>query len=345
MDQKRRKKALLQAAKIAVGSSAAIYLAESFHLQFGASAGSIALLTIVATKWETVRLSVLRIVTFVIAAILSWITIGMFQSEWVAYGVYIFVIIMICEMLGWKSTISVNAVIGSHFLTTRDFSRAFILNEFWLVLIGISIALVLNLFHNNRSHKKEIIQNMRYTEEKLQMILKEVAAYLSHEKMVRDQSVWEEVKVLEKKLQEFVGGAYEYQDNTFQSHPGYYIDYFEMRMNQFNVLHNLHYEMKKIREMPKQATLVADYVRYMSDFVIERNSPYEQIQKLEEISEAMRMEPLPESREEFEGRAILYHVLMDLEDFLNFKRRFVEGLDEKQRKIYWEGGDKILPKA
>lgn len=344
MEQKRRKKALLQAFKIAVGSSAAIYLAESFHLEFGTSAGSIALLTIVATKWETVRLSVLRIVTFVIAVILSWLTIAAFHSEWVAYGVFIFVLIMICELLGWKSTISVNAVIGTHFLTTGDFGRDFILNEFWLVLIGISIALLLNLFHNNRSHKKEIIRNMRYTEEKLQMILKEVAAYLAHEKMTRSQSVWEEIKTLEKKLQDFVGDAYEYQDNTFQSHPGYYIDYFEMRTNQFNVLHNLHSEMKKIREMSRQAALVADYVQYMSDFVVERNSPYEQIEKLEEIFEAIRQAPLPSSREEFESRAILYHILMDLEEFLIFKRRFVEGLDEKQRKIYWErdGKDSLL---
>lgn len=339
MKTNRKWKALLQAAKIAVGSSAAIYIAESFHLEYGAAAGSIALLTIVATKWETVRLSVLRIVTFLLAAVLCWFTITVFHSEWVAYGVYIFVLIMICELLGWKATISVNAVIGTHFLATKDFGRDFILNEFWLVLIGISIALVLNLFHYNRSHRQEIVRNMRYTEAKLQEILLEVAAYLGHEKMVRSQSVWDEIKVLEKKLQGFVGDAYEYQENTFQSHPGYYIDYFEMRLNQFHVLHNLHYEMKKIREMPKQAGLVADYIRYLSDYVIERNVPKEQIEKLEEMFETMGREPLPVSREEFESRAILYHILMDLEDFLIFKRRFVEGLDEIQKKIYWENSE------
>ena len=40
--------------------------------------------------------------------------------------------------------------------------------------------------------------------------------------------------------------------------------------------------------------------------------------------------------EEFESRAMLYHILMDLEEFLVFKRRFVDGLDDKKRKLYWD---------
>lgn len=338
--EQKKWKPLMQAAKIGIGSSAAIYIAESLNLQYAAAAGTIALLTIVATKWETMRLSLLRIVTFLIATALSWATITAFRSEWVAYGVYIFVIVMMCEVLGWKPTISVNAVIGTHFLSTRDFSREFILNEFCLVLIGITIAVILNLFHNNSSHKKEIIAHMRYTEERLQGILREVGAYLSHEKMHGSQSVWDDIESLEGELQEFAGEAYDYQENTFQSHPGYYIDYFEMRIKQFNILYNLHHEMKKIREIPKQAAVVAEYVEYLADYVIERNAPEEQIRRLEGIFETMRREPMPADAEEFENRAILYHILMDLEDFLLTKKRFVDGLDERQMRIYWNAGER-----
>ena len=49
----------------------------------------------------------------------------------------------------------------------------------------------------------------------------------------------------------------------------------------------------------------------------------------------MKREPLPLSREEFESRAMLYHILMDLEEFLIFKKRFVEGLSDEQRRRYW----------
>ncbi|MBM6854064.1 hypothetical protein H6B11_07815 [Mediterraneibacter glycyrrhizinilyticus] len=133
-----------------------------------------------------------------------------------------------------------------------------------------------------------------------------------------------------------MGDAYEYQDNTFQSHPGYYIDYFEMRMKQLSILHNLHYEVKRLRMIPAQAQIVADYIRYVSSYVVEHNSPEAQIRKLEQIFIDMKDEPLPESREEFENRAVLYHILMDLEEFLIMKRRFVNGLNEKQRERYWK---------
>ena len=334
MEQIRIRKALLQAAKIAVGSSAAIFLAEFFHMQFAASAGTIALLTIVATKWETMKLSLLRIVTFAMAVLLSWITIRFFHSEWVAYGVYIFGIVMICELLGWKATISVNAVIGTHFLSVMDFSCSFILNELGLVVIGISIAIALNLFHYNKGSREAIVQNMRYTESQLQMLLGELTAYLSNREMQRN--VWQDIETLERKLQGFLADAYDYQGNTFVSHPGYYIDYFEMRMKQCAILHNLHYEMKKIREIPKQAAVIAEYILYLMDYVVERNAPDEQIRRLDEIFQTMKKEPMPVTREEFESRAILYHILMDIEDFLYTKKRFVDNMDEKQRRLYWE---------
>ena len=74
----------------------------------------------------------------------------------------------------------------------------------------------------------------------------------------------------------------------------------------------------------------------MADYVVEMNIPDQQIEKLEEISEQMKQEELPKTREEFEGRALLYHILMDLEEFLVYKKRFVNGLDEKKLRIYWK---------
>lgn len=327
-------KPVLQALKIAIGSSFAIWLAQTFGLSFAASAGSIAMLTIVTTKWETVRLSGFRVITFAIAVFIAWLTISRLKSAWMAYGIFLFAMTLICEAFGWRAALSVNAVIGTHFLETRDFRPEAIWNEFCLLLIGISIALFLNLFHNNRVHKKDLIQNMRYTEERLQMIMGEIAAYLSCRDMQRD--VWEDIVVLEGKLRGFIRDAHEYQDNTFHSHPGYYIDYFEMRLQQCGVLHNLHYEMKKIRHMPVQAQVIAQFVLDTADYVTEKNIPTVQLAKLDDIFLSMKEEPLPVSREEFESRALLYHILMDLEEFLVFKKRFVEDMDDTRRRHYWE---------
>ena len=68
------------------------------------------------------------------------------ESEWMAYGIYVFFVVIIAEMLGWGATISVNALIGMHFLEVRDFEVDFIANEFMLVLIGIISGLLCGLY-------------------------------------------------------------------------------------------------------------------------------------------------------------------------------------------------------
>lgn len=338
MDSRKIKKIrnmALQAAKIGVGSSVAIYVASLLNLQFQASAGTIALLTLMTTKWETLKLSAYRLITFVMSTLLAWLIFTNIASSWVSYGLFILLLIIISESAGMRATISVNSVIGAHFMQTNDFSWEFIWNELMLVVIGIVIAILVNLFHLYERNRNELVRCMRYTEEKLQMILREMASYLHKEKKTGTISVWDEIKALEHKLLEFIGEAYEYQENTFQSHPQYYIDYFEMRHQQLGLLHSLHHEMKRIRMVPDQANIIADYMTYLADFVIEVNAPDPQLEELQKILDGFRVQPLPVTRDEFESRAILYHILMDMEDFILFKKRFVDELDEHQLRRYW----------
>ena len=179
----KKRKTLLLAVKIAVGSSAAIYIAQMLGLEYAISAGTITLLTLLTTKWETVRLSAFRLVTFAVTIPLAWASFAHIKSMWIGYGVFIFCVVLFAEVMGWRATISVNSVIGAHLLTSRDFGMSFVENEFLLVLIGVVIAFLLNLFQNNDRNEKDIIANMRYTEERLQQILRRFAQYLSQEEI------------------------------------------------------------------------------------------------------------------------------------------------------------------
>ena len=50
----------------------------------------------------------------------------------------------------------------------------------------------------------------------------------------------------------------------------------------------------------------------------------------------LKADDLPKTREEFENRALVYHIMMDIEDFLKYKMRFINELDETKMKIYWK---------
>ena len=327
------RKMLLLSIKIGIGTCAAIFIAQLMGLEYPVSIGTVTLLTLMETRWETLKLSVNRLVTLFMTLVLSWLIFWHIRNIPLSYGMVLGLVVLLAENFGWRTTVSVNALVVSHLIMLDDFSIEAIRNEFWLVMIGIIVAIILNLFNLNLTHRRQIIANIRYTEKQLRMIMEELAGYLSGQEM--SQGVWDDICNLEKQIEEFIKDADEYRQNTFRSHPEYYMNYFEMRNEQCRMLNNLHYEMKKIRSMPKQAKIVSEYLQYLTDYVTETNIPDPQIEKLKGIFVDMRNEELPETMEEFENRAMLYHILMDIEDFLFCNERFVEGLDAKQKKAYW----------
>lgn len=146
MGEDRYRKIISRSLKIAVGSSLAIFVAYLLKLQNATAAGIITLITIVTSRHETVQLSYQRVMTFFLSVALACVIFQAVPWAWADYGIYIFVMAIICQFLNWDSTISLNAVIGTHFLVSQDFSLVFILNEFSLVLIGIIFAILLNFY-------------------------------------------------------------------------------------------------------------------------------------------------------------------------------------------------------
>lgn len=348
---------LIQSVRIAAGSGAAMFAASALHLEFAASAGMVTLLTILTTRWETLKLSAARILTLVMAVVLCYAVFTKINNNGAAFGVFVFFLIILSEWIGWRVTASVNAVIGTHFLSTRDFSPRFIVNEFLIVLIGILIAVVVNLFQHNGRQREKIITGIRYVEADFRDVLKMLAYDLSRENFQEMQgkeetqgneeaqqdraeqctdTVWVKLDRLEQRVEEFQEQARIYQYNTFQAHTSYYSRYFEMRMKQCKSLQSLHSELEKIKKMPRQADIIAEFIRYLSEHVTEMNDPQKQLMRLKELFEDMKREELPVTREEFESRAVLYHILMDLEEFLQYKREFVECIDDTQFQVYWE---------
>lgn len=315
------KRAAIFAAKIALGSSLAIYSAELLNLQFSSSAGIVTLLTLSTTQKGTLRLSAARIVTFLLAAGAAAVTFLQISSEWIAYGLFVFLVTLISEAFGWRATVSTNAVIGTHFLMNKDFSPEFFRNEFLLVAIGILFAFLFNMLQDKRGEKKNFAEKIHQLEQKMQGSLEEIAKYLSDQPTRKN--LWKDLSALESQLRQCMADAYEYEGNTYGEDAAYYAKYFEMRLSQCRTLYNLQNEMQKIKKVPRQAGVIVEYIRYLNPYVTELNEPTLQLQRLDEIFREMKTEPLPVSREEFESRAVLYHILMDLEEFLLEKQQFI----------------------
>ena len=90
------------------------------------------------------------------------------------------------------------------------------------------------------------------------------------------------------------------------------------------------------REIPGEEEEVI--ARTPAGNITEYNNPQEQLVRLKELIEHIKDEELPATREEFESSALLFHIFMDIEDFLLYKKHFIDNLDKTQKKHYWKAG-------
>ena len=67
---------------------------------------------------------------------------------------------------------------------------------------------------------------------------------------------------------------------------------------------------------------MADFVEKIANEFAEENDVQGLLEELEALKESYTVSELPKSREEFENRAMLYHIMEDLKVFLQIKREF-----------------------
>lgn len=320
-----RMKLFLKALKIAVGSVLAIVIAELLGLSYATSAGIITLLTIQDTWKDTVQLTSDRLMSYLMCIILIFACFHIGRAGWVGFTFYILLMVVICYLAGWPGTISVNAVMGTHYLMTPDYSISFAFNELALILIGTGIALFMNWKMPN--YRKSVQEDVQAMENLMEQVLREMALWL--DKKPEGEQVWMDLDRLEERLEESLERAWEQAHNTLDEDDLYCAEYMQMCCSQCAMLQTLRESVKKVRSRPKQVVYVSRYLEDLAAFMHNRNAPEEAMWKLQNIFDQMEKEALPRTREEFENRAILFHVLMDLEEFLLVKQRFLENTERE----------------
>lgn len=322
---------LLYSLKIAVGSSLAIFIAHSIGLQFATQAGVICVFSMLATAKDTFKISFVRLISYVVTAIGAAVAFYCFKSEWLSYGFYIFLTMFFAEMMGWQAALAANVVAGTHFFSIDVFTMDVVVNEFFIICLGQIVAILFNVVHYSDEQRNELRKAISDIQSKMQGLLLGTVDYIESEG--KSDLVWAEINETMDLLEHYIVKSAEYEGNNFDGDAGYFVRYFEMRRNQLMVIHNLHGELRRMKEMPVQAHIIATYIAYMSEYVTELNVPTKQLEYMEDLFKQMENEPLPVSRVEFESRACLYHVLMDLEDFLLIKQAYLEEEEKLKRRF------------
>lgn len=329
----------LKTLKIAVGSAVAIIIADLMKLDYGTSAGIIALLSIQDTKKETLLVTAKRAAAFIIAVLMAYITFSFTGYNPLGFGIFLFFFILVLGILRLQDGLSMSAVLITHFLAYGTMTAPLLLNELALFLTGTLTGMLLNLYipRNTRLIRQDQIR----IEDRIRLILNEMAQQMtlcgkngtaSGSVLPPNRTALDE---LEQDIHEALNRAYENRDNTFLAETRYYIQYMEMRRNQCSVLKIIDTHIGKLYHIPANAERISAFFRHASENLHESNNAEALLEEYDRLKKRYQTQPLPHSRIEFENRAMLFQILNELECFLLLKRDFVLELTARQLKTYW----------
>ncbi|MCP3025753.1 aromatic acid exporter family protein [Halobacillus sp. A5] len=303
--------------KTAVGTPFAIWVAMLLDLENFASAGILTILCIQITRKRSILSAWHRFSACMIAILFSFIFFEAAGYNPLAIGLMLFVFIPTTVWLKITPGIVTSSVIILHLFISEPIGWDIIINEILLIIVGIGTALLLNLYMPSLEGKLENYQTE--VEDNFSTILKEIARFLrdgnegwAGKELTDTAALLEEAKSLSFR---------DVENHLLRTHNKYY-HYFHMRTKQFELLERMLPLVTRIWGDNKHAQVIAEFFDELSKGIHPGNTAVIYLQKLKDIRDDFREDDLPVTRQEFEKRASLFHLLNEIEQYLIIKRSF-----------------------
>jgi len=323
------KRILIKSLKAAIGCCLAVLIAMVLGLAYATSAGIITLLSLQDTTKETLKTALQRFLSFLAALIIALVSFHLLGYTLLGLGMYLLFYVMFCYMFSFQNSISICSVLIAHFWVEQTMALGFIYNELLLLLIGVGIGVGLNLFLPR--NVMGIKADQQQIDGIIRRVLKEMAAIIHGNRSGEIAALL----TLEKVIKSAKKRANEAMNNALTIDLKYYVEYLDMRKNQLMVLKRIEGLLPRLNYAPRQAHEVAGLIEKIAGSFNEYNNAVALLQATAEIRGIFKEEPLPESRNEFEVRAILFQILNDMEYFLLIKNTFAQALTEEQKALFW----------
>ncbi len=315
----------MKSLKIAAAAALSIGLAGELGLKYSATAGIITVLSIRDTRRETLKSAGNRALAFLCALVISACCFGILGYHLPGFAVYLFLFAMLCLEAGWGEAVAMDSVLVTHFMTEKSMSPGLLANEALLFGIGTLTGILVNL----HLHRKAAVFDRLAGEVDSQIkgIIHRMSLWLPKED--RKEYGPDCFDRLEAALEAARQCAVENENNTMFFGDSRELDYVDMRGRQCIILRDIYENILKVEYLSRQAGQVAEFLAQIEQDYHRDNTVEGLLEKQEQLLARMKGQKLPESREEFEARAILFHILMQLRNLLELKRNYVKNLKNK----------------
>ncbi|MCB5955132.1 aromatic acid exporter family protein [Enterococcus sp. CWB-B31] len=310
----------LRTVKTAFSAAVSIVLASGLGLLNPASAGIISVLSVTATKRSSFLTGIYRLLSLALAtgiAFLCFYILGF--TPW-AFGIYLLLFIPAAVSLNLSDGIVVSSVLVTHYLIAGYITWELIANEFLLMIIGVGMALLMNLYMPDV--EKRLKEDQEVIEAVFRKILHDMAMYLNENQ--KERSLFARCDDLKSLINEGQDWAKNHAENQLLSKDSYYLDYFTMRRIQSTILKDMLRLLERVIVEPEQVKNIQELLAYTSQTFSEANDGREILDRIRAVYEIYREKPLPVSRKEFENRAELFQFLQLFYSFIEVKEEFAK---------------------
>lgn len=303
--------------KTAIGTALAIYIAQLLNIQFFVSAGILTILCIKPTKKRSFQSAWQRFAACLIGLGYAAFFFEVFGYHPFSLALLLLFFIPTTVQLKIKEGIITSSVIILHVYTIGDFSLAIFINEILLIIVGIGVALLMNLYMPSR--EKTLQTKQEELEALFQRILREFAVFL------RDgESHWDGNEMLEasRLIKGAKDDALKNIENKMMREEDEYYRYFKMREKQFEIIERVLPIVSMIDGTYIQGERIAAFLEGISEGIHSGNTAKIYLTELEQMKKAFKDSPLPKDRQEFETRSLLFYFLQEMEQYLLIKRYY-----------------------
>lgn len=319
------------ALRISIGIILAILITEVIGIQFAPSTGVVMLLSLQATRKETLITIFKKIISLGYTMGFAILVHEYVGTSSLAFSLVILLMVVLSIYLGWYNTLSVNVVIAVHLFITQDtFTRALFMNEIYRVFIGMGIAFLINL--RGIDIESQITKQIHELELLMQNILLQLADYLDGKIALPDTV--SQLKTFHQMTDQGRTNALIYSNNHLLSHAKYYENYMNMRENDCLLLEHIYSYLGNTNLPDIHAPLLAEYTRHIANTLHIARPVDEWSEKYQQVTERLEQEKLPVSRFEFHAQAIQLYILYDLSKMLEERKHFLASISKTQRTRY-----------
>ncbi|QED48550.1 aromatic acid exporter family protein [Cytobacillus dafuensis] len=300
--------------KTAIGTSAAIILAQILGFENFTSAGIITILCIQVTKKKSLRASWDRFFACLLAMVFCAIIFEGIAYHPLMIGLLLLLFIPTAVMLRKSDGIVTSSVIILHIYAAGQMTWDIILNEIGIITIGIGVALVANIFMPSLDLKLREYQVQ--IEENFKRIFDEIVKYLR-----TNESDWDGYEITEttKLIEQAESLAFRDVENHFLRNENVYFHYFKMREKQFEIIERVLPIVTSISHTVEQGEMIADFIEELAENIHPGNTADYFLDKLFVMKASFKRMELPKTRQEFEARAALFQFVREMEQYLWIK--------------------------